>query len=109
MNKLYLEIGIDSLQILYFFAGSLRFYNVFEINDEDDIAYFSVLVAQQLNLNPQNTTLVLSGIVDKPDNKFGTLSEFFSKVELNDISLIELPWHIPPHKILAHASLLLCV
>jgi len=107
-NMLYLHLNNETLQFLYFSLGKLRFYNTFEAIDEDDLAYFSVLVAEQLNLNPRITTLVISGDLNDYDNKYIGLSEFFSKVELNNISLLELPWHIPPHKILAHAALLLC-
>jgi len=108
-NKLYLDIGNDLIQILYFQFGSLRFYNTFEVIDEDDLTYFAVLVAEQLNLDPRNTTLVVSGNINQDDNKFTCLSDFFDKIELNEISFIELPWHLTPHKMLAHASLLLCV
>ena len=108
MHKLYLDIGNDLVQFLYYSAGHLRFYNIFEINDEDDLAYFSILVAEQLNLNPKNTTLVISGNINEDDNKFFNLSTFFGGVELNEINIVELPWHIPSHKIMSHVALLLC-
>lgn len=109
VGNLYIEIGDGAAQFLYFSEGPLRFYNIFEAIDEDDLVYFSILVARQLNLEPDKTTVILSGNISKEDNKFARLAEFFGKVELNHISIIELPWHIAPHKILAHAALLLCV
>ena len=108
ISNLYIDISNGTAQFLYFLEGRLRFYNIFEVVDEDDLVYFSILVARELNLEPAETKLILSGKLSKEDNKFTGLTEFFGKVEMNDISLIELPWHIPSHKILAHAALLLC-
>jgi len=108
ITKLYLEIGRDNVQFLYFNAGILRFYNTFEISDEDDLAYFSSLVTGELNLNPELTTLVLSGEVEPGDKYMSRLAGFFRKVELNDMLIIDLPWHISTHKIMALAALTLC-
>jgi hypothetical protein len=107
-NKIYIEIGNDHIHFLYFLTGKLHFYQIFEVVDEDDLAYFSVLVAEQLQLNPRSTTLSMSGIIETSDNKFASLSRFFEKVELTNVSLVELPWHLENHKVLSTVSLLLC-
>jgi len=107
-NKIYIEIGNDHIHFLYFLDGKLHFYQIFELVDEDDLAYFSVLVAEQLQLNPRTTHLGLSGMIDTFDNKFAKLSRFFEKVELSEVALISLPWHLENHKVLSTVSLLLC-
>lgn len=107
-NSLYIDAGSGTLQFLYFSAGSLRFYNTFEFGNEDELAYFTSFVADELKLKPQDTTLVLSGDISSGDKNVTRLSEFFPKTELNNLQPLELPGQVTAHKILALAALSLC-
>lgn len=107
-DNLYLEIGKESVQFLYFSSGKLRFYNTFEFSNEDELAYFASFVAEELSLKPQQTTLVLSGEVNTGDKNINRLSDFFTKVELNSLEILELPDQIASHNILALTALTLC-
>jgi len=107
-NSLYIEVGDDTLQFLNYKDGGLRFYNSFEFKNEDELAYFAAFVADELNLSPRDTTIVLSGNVSKDDEKMARLAEFFGKVELNNLHVLEIPGQIAAHKILALAALSLC-
>jgi len=107
-DNLYLEIGKDIVHFLYFSSGSLRFYNTFEFKNEDELAYFTAFVAEELNLKPQQTTLVLSGDVSTDDKNMTRLNDFYTKVELNRLKVLDLPGHIASHKFLALAALSLC-
>ena len=106
--NLYIEIGNDTVQFLYFSLGALRFYNTFEFKTEDELTYFTSFVAEELNLKPISTTLVLSGDVTTGDKNMSRLAEFFTKVELNTLNILELPGQIAAHKFLALAALSLC-
>jgi len=107
-STLYLEIGKNTVQFLYFSSGSLRFYNSFEFRSEDELVYFTSFVADELKLKPLLTTLVLSGDVSPDDNNITRLCNFFPKIEINGIKVLELPGQIPSHKLLALAALTLC-
>jgi hypothetical protein len=107
-DNLYLEIDKETVQFLYFSSGNLRFYNIFEFKNEDELAYFTSFVAEELNLKPQQTTLVLSGDVDTDDKNMSRLADFFATVELNNLGVIDLPGQIATHKMLALAALTLC-
>ncbi|HEY2581504.1 MAG TPA: DUF3822 family protein, partial [Mucilaginibacter sp.] len=107
-DKLYVEIGKDTVQFLYYSLDELRFYNTFEYKNEDDLSYFAAFVTQQLDLNPKLIKLVLSGDVEKGGKHINRLTEFFSNIELNTIEVLELPEQIAAHKTLALAALSLC-
>jgi len=107
-SNLYLEIGKDTIHFLCFSSGKLRFYNAFEFKNEDDLAYFTSFVAEELRLDPQHTTLILSGDVNADDNYMKRLGDFYPKIEINGLKILELPGHIPSHKLLALTALSLC-
>ena len=107
-DKLYLEIGNNTVQFVYFSNGTLRFYNTFEFTNEDELVYFTSFVCEELNLKPQYTVLVLSGDIDAGDKNMNRLANFYSKIEINSLKVLELPGQISSHKFLALAALSLC-
>jgi hypothetical protein len=107
-SNLYLEIGKNTVQFLYFSLGSLRFYNIFEFKNEDELAYFTTFVTEELLLKPQTTTLVISGDINTDDKNMKRLADFYPKVELNSLKVLDLPGQIAEHKFLALAALSLC-
>jgi hypothetical protein len=107
-DALYLEIGNDIVQFLYFSLNKLRFYNTFEFKNADELVYFTTFVADELNLKPQQTTLVLSGNIDPDDTNMKRLADFYPKIEINGLRVMELPAQIASHKFLALAALSLC-
>lgn len=107
-DKLFLELGDGNAQFLYFSSGKLRFYNTFEFKNPDELVYFAALVCEELNLNNQDITLVLSGNISAGDAQMNRLKDFYPKVELNDLRVAELPDRVAPHKILSLMALSLC-
>jgi hypothetical protein len=107
-NSLYIEIGKDTVQFLYFSLNKLRFYNVFEFKNADELVYFTTFVAEELNLKPQQTVLVLSGEISVNDKNMSRLGDFYPKIEINALQVLELPGQIASHKFLALAALSLC-
>ncbi|MCO5947771.1 DUF3822 family protein [Mucilaginibacter flavidus] len=107
-NNLYLDVSKDKVQLLYFSLKTLRFYNTFDFRSEDELAYFASFVTEELNLKPQNITLVISGDVAAGDKNLIRLAYFFPKIERNGLKVLELPGQIQSHKLLSLAALSLC-
>jgi hypothetical protein len=107
-NSLYMDIGRNQVQFLYFLGKSIRFYNTFEFKNEEDLVYFTSFVCEELNLKPKETALVLSGEVVIDDKNMKRLGDFFPKMEINGIKVLELPGQIPSHKLLSLSALSLC-
>ena len=107
-NNLFIEVGTDTVQILYLLTGKLRFYNTFEFKNDDELVYFTSLVAGELKLNPEDITLVLSGSIDTGDKNMKRLTDFYPNVKLNTLQVLDLPGQLTSHKLLALAALSLC-
>lgn len=107
-TNLYIDIANGKAQFAYFDSNRLRFYNTFEFKGEDELAYFTSFVADELKLRPQQTTLVISGNVNPGDGNMQRLGNFYPKIELNTFKVLQLPGQISPHKVLALAALSLC-
>lgn len=107
-QSLYLNISVDHVEILNFKEGKLRFYNTFEFRNSDELVYFTSLVAQELQLQNKDITLIVSGEVMPDDNCMKRLAEFFGEVELNSQTLISLPEEIPSYSVLYLTALSLC-
>ncbi|HWZ13791.1 MAG TPA: DUF3822 family protein [Mucilaginibacter sp.] len=107
-DKLFLELGDQNVHFLHFLSGKLRFYNTFEFKNPDELLYFTALVCEELNLNNQDVNLFLSGNVSSGDAQMNRLKDFYPKVELNDLRVVELPDRVAPHKMLPLVALSLC-
>lgn len=107
-NSLYLHIGADTVYFLYFSLGKLRFYNSFEFKNPDELVYFTTFVTGELNLLAAATTLVISGDISYGDHNLTRLTDFYPRIEINGIKVIELPDQLSSHKLMALAALSLC-
>jgi len=107
-ERLFLELGDETVQILYFKAGKLRFLNIFEFKNADELVYFTALVCDELKLKAQDVTLVLNGKISPGDANMSRLNDFYPNVELNAINVVELPGQVAAHKILSLVALSLC-
>ncbi|MDB5287304.1 MAG: hypothetical protein JWR05_2253 [Mucilaginibacter sp.] len=107
-TSLYVNIANDTAEFLTFSNTSLRFYNCFTYKNHEELAYYSAFVAQELKLEPQTTSIIMSGDVNDTDKCVAYLAEFFNEVKLNTIELLELPQKVDSHKILTLAALSLC-
>jgi len=108
-QNIYINIDSTRADILYFSDGKIRFYNRFEFNNPDELAYYAVMVARELKLEPKNLTLVLSGGISITDKDAARLADFFNGVEENETSILTLPAEVKSHQILALSALSLCV
>lgn len=108
-NTLYLSIGHDMVSIVNYKYNKVRFYNTFSIKNHEELAYFCALVAKELELEPKDMRLVLSGEINDTDGYFNYLKDFFGQVSIANINVLEAPYNVELHKLLALGALSLCV
>lgn len=81
-QNLYLFLEENRLKVLFPYQENIQFYNQFECSDLDELIYFTALVEDQLQLKPEETSLLIcGGVVDKSDQML-RLKEFFKDVKL---------------------------
>jgi hypothetical protein len=107
-SQIFLNVEGNKAEFLNFKEGKLRFYNGFEFMAPDELAYFATLVATELQLQPGDMTLVLSGGITPDDENGIGLDRFFHKLELNTVSALALSGQTAPHDILTLTALSLC-
>lgn len=107
-TDLYLNIENGVVELASFGFNKLRFYNCFAYKNHEELAYYTALVLKELELQPSEVTLSLSGDVSASDKSFTYLSEFFGKVKVNDARVADLNDQITSHKILSLVALSLC-
>ncbi len=109
LDSFYINIDKEHADILYFTFGRILFYNSFAFSNPDELAYYVAFVAKELNLQPRDLTLVLSGDINTGDENICRLAEFFGSVRKSSLENLSLPQGIPSHQIAALAALSLCV
>ncbi|HEY0245042.1 MAG TPA: DUF3822 family protein [Mucilaginibacter sp.] len=104
--NLYLDVQANEVHFAYFKENKLRFYNSFKYTGPAELVYFTALTANELQLNPVDTRLVISGDADV---SLGNLNEFFSHIDINPIEqLQQLPNDITAQQLLSLTALMLC-
>lgn len=81
-QSLHLYLTEKRLHILLPEQGNIRFYNQFDCSTTDELVYYTALVASQLQLNPEETTLILSGRIETETEQILCLQQYFKAVVL---------------------------
>lgn len=81
-QNLYLFLEENQLQILFLKEENVRFYNQFSCSTTDELVYYTALVAGQLNLKQQETTLIVSGRIEAESEPILRLRQFFKDISL---------------------------
>lgn len=81
-QNLYLFLAENQLQLLFPEQENIRFYNQFTCSTTDELVYYTALVAEQLKLKPEETTLIICGRVEADSEQLLRLDEFFKAVTL---------------------------
>ena len=64
-NTLFLNVRNGGYDLVYFKDKNLHFHNFFRYNTKEDFIYFLLTAMEELHLNPEEITLMLSGDIDK--------------------------------------------
>lgn len=81
-QNLHLFLDENYLQLLFSDQENIRFYNQFSCSTADEIVYYTALVTQQLELKPEETTLIICGRAEAGSEQLLRLDEFFKAVVL---------------------------
>lgn len=86
-KTLYLNVGDESFDLVYFKESKLFFYNQFRYKSKEDFAYFLLLVMEQLKLSPEETKLELTGKISEDSENYNILHQYVRHhrfIERND-------------------------
>jgi hypothetical protein len=107
-HNFYVHVEDTQLQLLFMQNSAVRYYNSFEFKNPDELMYFIVLAANELNLDLSETSVFFSGDVNISDKKLQRVSDLLPKIYLNQARIVVLPQGFLPHQILLLSGLTLC-
>jgi Protein of unknown function (DUF3822) len=80
--ELWLDWTGTNMKALLLRNGLLEFYNSYECQYEEDVAYFSASLIEQLELESDKISVKLSGDFESENSVFATLNGYFPRVNL---------------------------
>ncbi len=79
---LFANIYKNHFEIVIIANNKLAFYNSFKYNTKEDFIYYILFTAEQLQLNPENFKLVLSGKINKKNDLYQIAYKYIRNVSL---------------------------
>lgn len=99
-TALLIDFTANSFQVLYLKAGKVTFQQCYEIDNLDEFNYYLLLMFSQLDIQPKDVVLHLSGIVHEDDERYNCLAKYFTEIkfsnqqqQLNQDVLDDMPSH----------------
>ncbi|MDA9593720.1 DUF3822 family protein [Flavobacteriaceae bacterium] len=82
-TSFFVNLQLNSIQILIFKNKKLQLYNNFEIKEKEDIIYFLLLSIEQNKIDNKKTKISLHGIIK--NDTYLLLEKFISNLEIIDL------------------------
>ena len=96
-STIFIEVGIQQLDLLVFRAGQLVFCGTFQYTTEQDALYFLLKICQEYSFELTEVRLQLSGLIDHSSKLYTELSSYFLNVTFRtnskDWTLTNYPSH----------------
>lgn len=111
-KKLVAFIGNDKVHLLYGEGTEFKFYNQFDCVHENDYLYFISLIYDQLSLDREKDTLLLSGRVDRDSPIHDLLHGYIRNIEFAKsakLTIADLRYKAKQHYYLDLFATALCV
>jgi len=80
--SLYLNMGLNHIEVIYFQNNKLIFYNTFDYSTKEDVIYYLLFTIDQLKLNPEKTPLIISGSISIDDEYYEIIYKYVRNVSL---------------------------
>jgi hypothetical protein len=80
-GKVFLNVRDEEFDLTIFNGKQLRYFNSFPFKVADDLVYYLIFVMEQMNLNPEETPLILMGAAEKKSTLFEMLFRYIRNIE----------------------------
>lgn len=86
-KKLYLNFHQNQLQITHFDESNFVYANNFAFQTSNDASYYTMLVVNQLGLNPETVEVYLTGHIDRNSELFNGISRYLRQINFMDTTI----------------------
>lgn len=85
-QNLLLDFSVNTFEALVFNEAALQFQQHYEFDNNEELVYYLLLIAQQLNLDFDHTNVLVSGIIHLNDEKWNNIKKYFAHVNFLNIN-----------------------
>ncbi len=85
-KKMFVHLGAGHFEIILVQNQNLLLFNSFEYNTPEDLIYYILFTAEQLNLNPESIKLEFLGDISEEDDYFKIAYQYIRNISLLDVS-----------------------
>jgi hypothetical protein len=78
------------VEIICIEKGKLLYFNSFSYRTREDLAYYIIFVMEQLGLNPDTITLILTGAIERQSERFELLYRYIRNIRFMDKPLLKV-------------------
>lgn len=111
-SSLFIDINTKHIQLAWLKNSELMFYNTFDCINADEFNYYLLSVLEQLDIDTEQTQVVLSGKVISKDDFHQRVEKYFNRIDFADARLLvkypERYENISPQAYFSLISLNLC-
>lgn len=77
----YINVNKTSFEFIAVANGKLELYNTFEYTTAEDFIYFVLFTMEQLNYNPDQVKILLSGVINQDDDLYNLLYTYVRYID----------------------------
>ncbi len=85
-KKMFVHLATNHFEIVVVQNQHLLLYNTFEYKSPEDLIYYLLFAAEQLNMNPESFKLEFLGNIDEEDDYFKIAYKYIRNVSFLDVS-----------------------
>ncbi len=83
-TAILIDFTVRSMNMLVIIEKKVVFQKCYEIENVEEFNYYLLLIANQLSINLNNTSVYLSGIIGQEDQKYECLKKYCSNIHFLD-------------------------
>ncbi len=81
VGKMFVNVRDEEFDLMIFAGKHLNYFNSFPFKAPEDLAYYLIFVMEQMNMNPEETSLVLVGETDKKSDIYDLLFRYIRNID----------------------------
>ncbi|MCX6252309.1 MAG: DUF3822 family protein [Bacteroidetes bacterium] len=83
-TRVFIHVREQDFDLLVFDGKKVEYFNSFHFLAPSDLAYYVIFVMEQLNLNPEETGIILMGSINRDSETFELLFRYIRNIEFAD-------------------------
>jgi hypothetical protein len=84
-NTLWVDFSAGAMAVVYVRSEQLIFQQTFEASNTEELNYYLLLLIKQLEINPDQTHVRLTGIIHENDEHYACFQKYFNDIQFSAV------------------------